>query len=327
MSTVALGQAIGRRVLLERAVYGAAAIGLAVAPHFDPSGAANVAVIGAAGIAAWRAWRKAGAPDAGLIKTVMRGLPFLSAGVVDAVALFTPGWELDAGLATGWAVAMGLLAPLSRGGGLHRAQQVLREIEAGPGPEPEGPVEPDERDEFTRAVCAMWDRAQIPGQTRLCHVTRHDGGGVDFSALIKAPDGHAVPALDGRTVAAAFGVPVEAVKLAETSHGPGWMEVIVAPEALEQAKQGPQTDADWWARAVARDRGAVPGSTFAGKSEGSRRCRMRPRPSAPRPASCAPPSASVPTTCGCSSPSRATSCWCPSSRSLRCRRSPPPPGS
>jgi hypothetical protein len=113
----------------------------------------------------------------------------------------------------------------------------------------------------------MWDRAQIPGETRLCHITRHDDSSIDFSALIKAPDGRAVPPLDDRTVAAAFGVPVEAVKLADTSHGPGWMEVIVTPEALERSRKAPRTDADWWARTVARDRGAVPGSVFTGKSE------------------------------------------------------------
>ncbi|MFZ3476093.1 hypothetical protein ACODT4_44690 [Streptomyces sp. 2.9] len=262
MSSLAIGHTIARRVYLERAVYGAAALGLTIAPNMDPSGTANLAMLATAGlpagVATVRAWRKAGSPDWSLIRLITRAIPFASATAVDVSALVTSGWGVDAAVAAGWGLSMAFWAPLSRSGNLRLAHQALRELE-GAATEPEAVgVE----DEFEWTLHAMWERAQIPGDTRLRNIERHTGRDIDFSALIKAPDGRVVPGLDPRTVAGAFGVPVEAVKLTDTPYGPGWMEVTVTPQALKDtAKQGP-TDADWWAANIARPNKAIPGSVF-----------------------------------------------------------------
>ncbi len=264
MSSLAIGHTIARRVHLERTVYGAAALGLVIAPNMDPSGTANLAMLASAGIpagiAALRAWKKADSPDWSLIRLITRALPFASATAVDVTALFTSGWGIDAALAAGWGLSMAFWAPLSRSGNLRLAHQALREIEA-------AATEPDEaagaEDEFERTLHAMWERAQIPGDTRLRNIERHIGRTIDFSALIKAPDGRVVPKLEKRIIAGAFGIsPEEAIELRETAYGPGWLDLTVRPQAYkESTKKGP-TDADWWAQNIARTGKAIPGSVF-----------------------------------------------------------------
>ncbi|MGW3200001.1 hypothetical protein ACWDBD_36650 [Streptomyces sp. NPDC001118] len=202
----------------------------------------------------------------GLVQTVQRGIPIVSALAVDVAAMVTDGWEIDAAVSAGWGLSMALLVPMARTSNVRLAYETLRELEPAESPELEASTE-EEVDEDTRRLCAMWERAPVSGDTRLCHVTWHEPEGRDFSALIKALPGHAVPTMDERDVAAAFGVKPEAVKLLETSHGPGWMELIVTPDALERSLKGTQTDADWWARTIARDKGGAPGSVFTAKKE------------------------------------------------------------
>lgn len=291
MSTVAFGRAIAHRVRRERAVYGVAALGLTIAPNVAPSGTANLAVLAVAGIPAGiatvSAWRKAENPDGRLLKTIMRALPFASAVAVDVAAAFTSGWGIDTLVSVGWAVSMGVLAPISRTGNLRLAQETLREIEAAT-PEP-GNEEAEPEDEFTRQVRAMWERAPIPGETRLLNIERHPGTTIDFSALIKAPDGCAVPTLDDRTVGAAFGVPAEAVKVLDTVYGPGWMELVVTPQALKRSEEKGPNDADWWAKNIARSGKAIPGSVLDYKTRDDKRgvthyvARMEDETEAPRP--------------------------------------------
>ncbi|MFH8620136.1 hypothetical protein ACH4E8_34350 [Streptomyces sp. NPDC017979] len=271
IATVTVPRRTPRRVYLERATYLGAAIGLAILPNADLTPAtlgAHAAIAGAAGLGLARAWRKAQNLDASSLKTSMRALPFLSAAAVDGAALYLPGAGWDALIAGGWGVSMALLAPLSRSGRpLRQAVEVLEAIEE---PEPEGEPEggpEDDADEFTRTIRAMWERAALPGDTRLYKVIRHSPDGLDFTALVKAPDGKPVPELKKRDVAAAFGVHAEAVTIIESTGGPGWAEIAVTPDAWEAERDKPQTDADWWAHNIGREQGAAPGSTRTGKAE------------------------------------------------------------
>ncbi|WP_332010885.1 hypothetical protein [Streptomyces uncialis] len=294
MSTAAaFGHAVRRRARLERAVYGAAALGLAIAPNADPTGPANLLALGAAGVPAaftvWRGWRQAESPDAGLLKTAMRGLPCATAAVLDVSAVLTSGWLLDAVLAAGWGAVMAALAPLTRAGTMHRAQLAL--AAAGPAPDHDsGHDDETDGDPFGRDILAMWDRAPVSGTTRLMNITRHDSGGVDFSALVKAPPGHPVPDLDPRHVAAAFGVRAEAVTVLTTGHGPGWAEIVVTPDALDAAESGSGEDhTAWWAKKIARPGKAVPGAVLEYRTRDTARgvthyvARMEDETEAPRP--------------------------------------------
>ncbi|GAA3384470.1 chromosome segregation protein ParM [Streptomyces racemochromogenes] len=295
MSTAALGHAIARRVHLERAVYGAAALGLTVAPNAAPWGTANLAMLATAalpaGVAAVRAWKKAENPDAGLLTTLMRALPCASAAAVDITALCTTGWATDAALAGGWAISMAVLAPFSRTGNLRLAHEALRQLEA---PAPEHQADP--ADEFTRQIAAMWERAGSPGETELRRIEHHPGSSIDFSALLKAPDGKAVPRLDERTIGAAFGVPPETVTFIAAVHGadgtpwgPGWGEIIVTPDAHRRATAAGPSDADWWAKNIARPGKAIPGAFFDYKTRDAERgvthwvAQMEDETEAPRP--------------------------------------------
>ncbi|MEU5164311.1 hypothetical protein AB0G74_32485 [Streptomyces sp. NPDC020875] len=260
-----------RRVHLERALYTGAALGLTILPNTDPGPAAvaaHTAIFAAAGIGTVRAWRKAAEPDTGLLRTTMRVLPFLSAAAVDAAALGLPGWGWDAVIAGGWWASMTLLVPLSRSGRpLRRAAVLLETIET-PGTDDDGEdAKDDGEDEFTRTIRAMWERAALPGDTRLYKVVRHDPDGIDFTALVKAPEGKAVPEFPTRDIAAVFDVHEDTVALAGSRGGPGWAEITVTPDAAEAARSAPQTEADWWAQTIGRESGAAPGSELTGKAD------------------------------------------------------------
>ncbi|WP_331740041.1 hypothetical protein OH749_31200 (plasmid) [Streptomyces albidoflavus] len=264
MSTAALGRVVARQVHLERVLYGAAALGLTIAPNADPTGPVNLTVLGLGGaataLASVRAWRQAGTPDAHLLKTVMRALPAATAVAVDVTAMVTGGWHLDAAASAAWCLSMGWLAPFSRSGRLRHAQETLRQIEAA-APE-EAPAPESRESDFERTLHAMWARAEIPGDTRLRRIDRHSPDGIDFSALVKAPDGRAVPRLDEVAVAAAFGVPEGAVTILGTAYGPGWAEIVVTPGAYKQAQNAGPSDESWWAKNIARANKAVPGSVL-----------------------------------------------------------------
>lgn len=261
--------AVRRRARLERATYVAAAAGVATAPNLGSSVLDAVAVAVGAGLTWWGAKRVEVNADG--LASAGRLAPALTGSGAYVVNMLTDSGWIEVAVAGGWGALWWLACPLTRLSGLasmieesDEGPQVRPQLYVVPHPEPESEEQAGSGDRFVDTVTRMWLRANV-GDTTLHSVHRHQDGGRDFSAMVKAPAGKAVPALSEVQVAAAFGVVAEAVRICETDRGPGWAEIEVTPDAHAARRAKGPTDAEWWEKKVARARGAAPGSVLEGR--------------------------------------------------------------
>jgi hypothetical protein len=253
---------------VERAAYGAAGLVAAVGPQMGPgwlhTGAITLGV-GALGHLWTRTRNQDQGLDAGrLLTTCARTLPVLGLSGCYTAALANPGttwWEWAAPL--GVAALAGLAAPLTRGRALrHTAENLPARIEAQGAALAAGrPADP-----YTDGVTHMWEASRATGDTTLTDLHQLADDAPDFTAVILAPPGEAIPAsLDERAVAGVYDVPEEAVHLAPVDGaGPGRLVLTVAPTI--PAAQGMTPDQiveRMWAEKIAARGGVAPGMNLA----------------------------------------------------------------
>lgn len=246
---------------VERIAYGAAGLTTAIGPSTDVW-QLHAAALGIGAGVLCRLWTRArDEGPAGLLTASYKALPVLGLSTAYGAALAVPGtswWEVAAAVAV--TVGSAVAVPLTRSRGLRRAAE-------------NPPVLPEAEDEhgpgYAGDIARHWAASPATGTTRLAHVTPYSTARPDFTAVILAQPGEAIPyTLDARTVAAVFDVPEEAVKLAPVpGHGPGRLAVQVAP-AEHLARQGGTAPADelaaLWEARVSSPRGIAPGVALVG---------------------------------------------------------------
>ncbi|MFD6855135.1 hypothetical protein [Streptomyces diastaticus] len=250
---------------VERIAYGAAGLTAAIGPSTD-LWQLHAAAIGSGVGVLWRLWartrdRETGGPR--LLTSCYKALPVLGLSTAYGVGLAVPGtawWEVAAALAV--TVGAAVAVPLTRSRGVRRAAENLPAVLADQAPA--AAAVPAQRDGYEGDLARHWAAASPTGMTTLAHIRQHHPDRPDFDAVILAAPGEAVPsALDPRTVAAVFDVPVEAVTLAPIpGHGPGRIAVRVAPTAYltrnQHQEPGSQLAALWAAK-VSGTEGIAPG--------------------------------------------------------------------
>lgn len=261
-----------RLAAAERVLYGAGGVLTALGPHTDLWPLHAAAVAAGAGTLA-HLWRRTRSGGAGLLVACSRALPVLGLSTCYTAALAVPGaawWEVAAPVAT--AAAAALAVPLTRSRGVARAIEELPEEIAAHGEALAAADEPAPSaaapETYEDGVRQMWAAAAATGTTILTAVHRPDEALPDFTAVVVAPAGEAIPrTLDERTVAAVFDVPVEAVTLAPVrGSGPGRIALRVAPgETAAAAGDGEEHDEvrALWAARVSGPDGAAPGMLLA----------------------------------------------------------------
>ncbi|GAA3808796.1 hypothetical protein [Streptomyces chiangmaiensis] len=246
---------IHRRVLLERLTYGAATLGITIAPQYEGLWPAHVAAgIGAVASAAWL-WRKdeEGNGWHSFLRTCQRILPGITGSVLYLVNLASTGtkwWEIAA--SAGWGLTMAGLAPITRSRHLPTdiapAQTGTLDVQAAPR-------------NFEEWRAYQWAAARTTGSTRLTHVTRYQRDLPDFHGIVVAEFGEAVPDLNPTQLAAVFDCPVGAVWLEDVPNsGPGRKHLIAAPTWYARQTL---TDSDpmrrLWEAKISHPKGAAPG--------------------------------------------------------------------
>jgi hypothetical protein len=230
---------IRRRARLERTIYGAATLGITLAPDnpdlWPLHLTAGVTAIGAFSWLYGR-WDDGGF---GLLKASQRALPWLTGAGLYLADLLTPGshwWEYAADAA--WGLAMGVTAPVTKSLNLHAllpATDDTPALEAAP----EQAQRPATYGEYRSWE---WDTAKTTGTTRLVGVRQYQEGRPDFHGIVIAEQGQAVPDLNATALAAVFDLPPGTVtlQLIEGS-GPGRKLLAAQPTLLqlEQAQQDP----------------------------------------------------------------------------------------
>ncbi|MEW2553681.1 hypothetical protein AB0957_18340 [Streptomyces zhihengii] len=254
---------------LERAVYGAAGIVAVLGPGSDvwPIHAGAIAVGGGTLAYLWRRTRSGGS---GLLLSCYRSLPALGLSTCYTAGLIAPGttwWQVVAPIAT--AAAAGVAAPLTRSVGVARAVDELPETVAAHGQELAAAEDQDDdeapADTYEGGLLQLWAASPATGGTTLTDIRQADPSRPDFTAVILAAPGEAVPrTLDERTVAAVFDVPLESVTLASVpGSGPGRLGLRVAPAAAAGVVDGDDEVRTLWAERVSGPGGAAPGMLLA----------------------------------------------------------------
>ncbi|MFD7576116.1 hypothetical protein ACFV6U_37285, partial [Streptomyces sp. NPDC059810] len=256
--------------ILERTMYGVGGVAVAVGPHTGLWPAHSLAV-GAGAVTLAALWRRARSVSTGLLTACYRAVPVLGLSGCYTAALIAPGgawWEYAAPIAT--AAAAGIGVPLTRSLGVARAAEelpeTLAEYAAELADEDQEHAEQAPPATYEEALAQLWASSPATGETTLTQVHNPDPSRPDFTAVIMAAAGEAVPRnLDERTVAALFNVPVEAVSLAPVAGcGPGYLALRITPtEAAELAAgDGDEVRAMWEDR-VSGPGGIAPGMMLA----------------------------------------------------------------
>ncbi|MEU6990359.1 hypothetical protein ABZ953_06810 [Streptomyces sp. NPDC046465] len=237
-------RSIRRRKCLERFVYGAAALGLTIAPQqpgdWWPAhlGAAGVGV----GTIVWL-WRRFDREPLGwtLLRSAHRCTPAVLGAGAYLTALCTPGaawWEWLLGPA--WGAVMSATTPLTAAARLTPEQLLIEAPEMAPVPVQAVPVS------YATYRAAQWDTAKGTATTKLTNVTQFtglDGQPVpDFWGIVIAEAGDAVPDLNDTALAAVFDLPPGTVKLQLIQgSGPGRKLLTARPtlDALAQQDTDP----------------------------------------------------------------------------------------
>ncbi|GAA2639837.1 hypothetical protein [Streptomyces axinellae] len=256
-----------RLAAIERTAYAAAGIGAAAGPQLDnPWIHAGAIALGAGTL--WRLWNRTTDGDhARLLTSCQRALPVLGLSGSYTAALLVPGsswWEMAAPIAAGALAA--LAAPLTRSRTIaHHTDQlpavVQEQTAAIQQPRPVALT----GDEYADGLAQMWATSPETGDTRLTHIRHNAAQSPDFTAVIEALPGQAVPdSIKERTVAAVYDVPPGCVDLADLpGKGPGYRAVRVAPAQHGQEAQRQLTPEEAvrtvWAERVEAPGGAAPG--------------------------------------------------------------------
>ncbi|MFD9033308.1 hypothetical protein ACFVZW_19465 [Streptomyces sp. NPDC059567] len=257
--------------VIERTVYGAAGIAVALGPHTD-LWPAHIAAVGAGAGPLWALWHRTRSSSAGLLTACYRALPTLGLSGCYTAALFTPGtawWEYAAPLAT--AAAAGLAAPLTRSLGVQQAAETLPDTIAAHAELLDQDEDQDHEqqmpaDTYEVGLQQLWADAPATGDTVLTGIHQPDPTVRDFTAVILAPSGEAVPrGIDERAVAAVFDVPTEAVHLHPVKgSGPGRLALSVTPSEADAAELVDQDEVRaLWDERVSGPGGAAPGMLLA----------------------------------------------------------------
>lgn len=253
----------------ERVLYGAGGVLVAVGPHTGPWPLHVGAVAAGAGALA-HLWRRTRAGGSGLLVACYRALPLLGLSGCYTAALVAPGtawWEVAAPVAVAGLSAVA--APVTRSLGVARAVEELPELVAAHADVLDAELVGDEEEPqgYEAGLQHMWTTSPATGDTRLVDVVHPDPDRPDFTAVVLAPAGEAVPRhLDPRTVAAVFDVPEEAVTLAPVKGtGPGRLALRVAPAAaVEEAGRIEDDEVrTLWETRVSGPTGAAPGMLLA----------------------------------------------------------------
>ncbi|MFL4496528.1 hypothetical protein ACJ6WD_35600 [Streptomyces sp. VTCC 41912] len=250
-----------RLALAERVLYGAAGTWAAIGPVTDVSGWAHGAAVVTGVLAGVRVWKRADDEDGdSLLLSAYRSLPVLgwsatyTAGLLSPIIHFPNGWPMLA--AGAWTLAMIAATPWTRSRGLSRAI----ERHAAEYAEDQALVPEPVPTTFDGHVKAMWAAAPATGETWLEKVQQADPERADFTALILAPAGEAVPSsVTRRAAAAVFDVPEECVGLDSVDgYGPGRLHLRVTPSE-RAAKATEQGLKHLWEQRVSGPVGAAPG--------------------------------------------------------------------
>ena len=255
-----------RRIRLERLTYGAATLGITIAPQIDDWWPAHLAAAGVAvGSFSWL-WGKWNNEEEhrhlGFLQAAQRAFPWLSGAALYLTNLCHTGsswWEYV--LPPAWGLLMGVTTPATNSLDL---QAIL------PAPSPQTPAldaaQPQDQQTLPAPTTYEeyraweWDTARATGNTRLVEVHLFQDNAPDFWAIVIAPTGEAVPDLNPTTLAAVFDLPVGTVTLHPMDgSGPGRKVVIARPtlDTAEQARQDPIHRI--WNEKISHPRGAAPG--------------------------------------------------------------------
>lgn len=234
---------IRRRARLERAVYGAATLGITIAPHIDDwwplhLGAAGIAVTSFARL--WNKWERLPVGST-LLTACQRALPVLTGSGLYTAAIATPGdhlWEYAAPLV--WGAVMAATTPIT-----HAA--ALTALLPDPAPDSDGDgttpaleaaaIEQTPPATYTEYRTRQWKDARATSTTLLADVTQYQADAPDFWGIVIAEAGDAVPDLNATTLAGIFDLPVGTVtlELIEGS-GPGRKLLQARPTLDHQAQ-------------------------------------------------------------------------------------------
>ncbi|MER6481161.1 hypothetical protein, partial [Streptomyces filamentosus] len=246
-----------RMAAAERVLYGAGGVLTAIGPHLDAWPLHTAALAAGAGTLATLWGRSKSTDAADLLLSSWRALPVLALSGAYTAALVAPGaawWEFAAPAAAALAA---LAAPFTRSRSIEHALAPAADVD-------QAEAQPlTYRDGLRR----LWAASPATGDTDLTQIHQPDPDLPDFTAVVLAPPGQAVPAtITVRTVAAVFDVPEEAVTVAPVpGKGPGHVALTVAPVAAAQAavEAGDTDEADevraLWEDRVSGPRGAAPG--------------------------------------------------------------------
>jgi hypothetical protein len=258
-------RSIRRRARLERLTYGAAALGITIAPHNPDWWPAHIGALGIAGIAFWRLldrWEDTPL-GAGLLKACQKAVPVLTGASIYLTNLLIPGtpwWEYADGAA--WAALMGLTTPLTHAANL--LALVPTPTEDTPALEAAAPA-PAQPANFAEYRAMQWTASDAGRDTQLTGVRQYcDDQGrplPDFDAIVVAQQGKAVPTPNLTALAAAFDMPEGTVNLHPIDgSGPGRKLLTARPtEHATQAAQNSDPVHQIWDQKIARTGGAAPG--------------------------------------------------------------------
>jgi hypothetical protein len=245
-------RSIRRRARLEQTLYGAAALGITLAPDNPDLWPVHLGVAGVATLSLTRlfsstsVYRKIGEFQDGpigfsLIRACQRAVPLLTGSAVYLANLLNPGtpmWEYIDG--TAWALMMGLTTPITHSLNL----AALLPTENAPLTLDIAPAQLEQAAPATYADyrAMQWTNARPTGTTLLTSVTQYQEGAPDFWGIVIAEAGDTVPDLNPTTLAGIFDLPIGTVQLQLIEgSGPG-RKLLTARPTLDtqvQAQQDP----------------------------------------------------------------------------------------
>jgi hypothetical protein len=243
-------RSIRHRARLEQTIYGAAALGITIAPHTPDLWPAH---LGATGLAVgslswlWGKWARdddnSTARTLSFLQAAQRALPFLTGAGTYLTSLLNPGtpwWEYATGPA--WALLMGLTTPITHSLNLH-AVLPTEHTPLAPDTLPAAqPVQQTQPANYGEYRSMQWATARTTGSTHLAEVHLYEDGHPDFWGIVVAPAGEAVPDINDTALAGIFDLPIGTVKLQLIQgSGPGRKLLTARPtlDTTAAAQQDP----------------------------------------------------------------------------------------
>lgn len=254
-------RSIRRRRRLEQAVYGAASLGVAIAPQHAGLWPAHITAMGAG---AWSfvwlygKWDHDEQPALGFWQAAQRALPWLSGAGVYLTNLCHTGtswWEYAA--AGTWGALMAYTTPHTSSHNLHAllpAQAEQPALEALPPQQAAVPAT------YEEARAQQWATAKATGDTILTGISLYQPGAPDFWGTVIAPAGEPVPDLSDKVLAAIFDMPIGTVTLQLIpGSGPGRKHLIARPTLDQAAEAGQEPAVRLFHERLARPGGGADG--------------------------------------------------------------------